>query len=76
MGTPGIAGGLPFHAVKDITIQQQFLLEKAHVSNQPVGGFTLDLVKGIQLDPTPNCSTSAHSFWSLRYCYLFFGFVP
>ena len=48
---PQIAGGLPFRSVKDITIQQQFLLEKAHKSNTPQGGFTLDLVKAFNLIP-------------------------
>ena len=49
--SPQIAGGLPFRAVKDITIQQQFLLEKAHQSGQAYGGFTLDLVKAFNLIP-------------------------
>ena len=48
---PKIAGGLPFRSVKDITIQQQFLLEQAHNSNIPQGGFTLDLVKAFNLIP-------------------------
>ena len=48
---PKIAGGLPFRAVKDITIQQQYILEKAHTSGTPFGGFTLDLVKAFNLIP-------------------------
>lgn len=48
---PQIVGGLPFRAVKDITIQQQFLIEKAHQTNVPYGGFTLDLVKAFNLIP-------------------------
>ena len=36
---PRIAGGLPFRAVKDITIQQQYMLEKAHADHTPYGGF-------------------------------------
>ena len=48
---PQIAGGLPFRAVKDITIQQQYILEKAHTSNTPYGGFTLDLTKAFNLIP-------------------------
>ena len=48
---PQIAGGLPFRSVKDITIQQQFLLEQAHNTNVPQGGFTLDLVKASNLIP-------------------------
>ena len=48
---PHIAGGLPFRAVKDITIQQQYLIEQAHQTGQPYGGFTLDLVKALNLIP-------------------------
>lgn len=69
---PGIAGGLPFRAVKDITIQQQFLMEKAHATNRPIGGFTLDLVKAFNLIPRQvvrhllthfGASDQAISFW-------------
>ena len=42
---PKIAGGLPFLAVKDITMQQQHLIEQTHKTNTHYGGFTLDLVK-------------------------------
>lgn len=48
---PRIAGGLPFRAVKDITIQQQYMLEKAHLTHTPYGAFTLDLVKAFNLIP-------------------------
>ena len=44
LAAPKIAGGLPFRSVKDITIQQQFLLKRAHKTNVAHGGFTLDLV--------------------------------
>lgn len=69
---PAIAGGLPFRAVKDITIQQQFLIEKAHALNQPIGGFTLDLVKAFNMIPRQvakhllihfGASEQAISFW-------------
>ena len=37
--------------MKDTTIQQQYILEKAHSSNTPYGGFTLDLTKAFNLIP-------------------------
>lgn len=46
-----IASGLPFSAVKDITVQQQYLIEQAHQTNCHYGGFTLDLVKAFNLIP-------------------------
>ena len=42
---PKIAGGLPFRAVKDVPVQQQYLIEQAHKTNSHYGGFALDLVK-------------------------------
>lgn len=70
--SPQIAGGLPFRAIKDITMQQQFLIEKAHQTNVPYGGFTLDLVKAFNLIPRQvakrlliawGAPTDAVSFW-------------
>lgn len=72
---PQIAGGLPFRAVKDITIQQQFLIEKAHQTNVPYGGFTFDFLKAFNLIPrqiaqsllvawgAPLRAVTAVSFW-------------
>lgn len=48
---PKIVRGLPFRAVKDITMQQQVLIEQAHKTNTHYGGFTLDLVKAFNLIP-------------------------
>lgn len=48
---PKIAGGLPFRAVKDISMQQQHLIEQAHKTNSHYDGFTLDLVKAFNTIP-------------------------
>jgi len=54
-----IAGGIPTRGSKDITLQQQFLIEIAIRDKQGLGGYTLDLVKAFNLIPR----------WPLQYLF-------
>lgn len=54
-----ISGGIPTRGSKDITLQQQFLIEIAIRDKQSLGGYTLDLVKAFNLIPR----------WPLKYLF-------
>ena len=41
----GVMGGLPNKGVKDLALHQKILIENAIQMQQPIGGFSLDLVK-------------------------------
>ena len=47
----GISGGLPNKGVKDLSLLQQFAIEKALHSSSTLGGFTLDLSKAFNRIP-------------------------
>ena len=54
-----ISGGIPSRGSKDITLQQQFLIELAIRDKRSLGGYTLDLVKAFNLIPR----------WPLKYLF-------
>ena len=48
---PTISGGLPGRSARQLSYREQIILEQAHTNNEPVIGFTLDLIKAFNLIP-------------------------
>ena len=46
-----ISGGIPARGAKDLTLQQQFVIETSINTQSGIGGYTLDLVKAFNLIP-------------------------
>ncbi len=58
-----ISGGLPHRGSKDLSLQQQFAIEKALTNTTGMGGYTMDLVKAFNLIPR----------WPLKQLFLRIG---